>query len=138
LQCPNPEQSAINIAQSAYKLGLPAKSGDEFDARLPYNGLYPFREPAIAQEFPVDPFEPRDSLPTLSDPLINGNEELQPGQAMVSLAIVAADDAEAYNTVLEERHVVDEYSQSPKDYTTPCAETFEPIAWFLWPNHSMD
>jgi hypothetical protein len=138
LQGANLEQSAIDIAQSAYNLGLPTNSGDEWDILLPYTSLYPFREPATAQEFPVDPFEAGNSLPTLSDSLINGGEAFQLDEAIVTLATEAVDDAEAYDTVLEERLVVYEYFQRPKGYTTPCAKVFGPTSWSLWPNHSME
>jgi len=137
LQCANPEQSAINIAQSAYNLGLRTNSGKELNTISCYDVLYSFLEPAAGQEFLVDTFEPGDSLPTLSNPSINGSEAFQLGQSLGTPATVSVDDAEAYDNLLEDSCVVDEEFQLPKDYTTPCPETFEPAAWTLWPNSNL-
>jgi len=136
LQGANHEQSATNIAQLAYNLSLRAESENELNTPSLYKGLCLFLEPATAKEFLVDPFESGDSLPTPPKTYISGNEACQPGQPLITPSTVTLDDGEAYEALLGNSHVVEEYFQNHQDYTTPCAETFEPTAWFLWPDPS--
>jgi hypothetical protein len=130
LQCANPGQCAMDIAQSAYNLGLPAKYGDEMDTLSPYTGSYSFLEQATTQEFQINPLERGNSVSTLSSTPIGGNEAFQPGKPWVTPTMVAVNKTE----VLGDSDVVDRYFQNSKDYIRPCAENLEPTAWLFWPH----
>lgn len=133
LQCGNSTQSATDIAQSAYNLGSPKKYGDELDKFSPPADLYPLPKPEINQEFPVNLLEQGDSMPGPSNALIGGSEGFQLGQPLVLPPVVAVADPEGCDTLSGDGCVVVEGFHNPKEYSTPCAETFEPTAWMLWP-----
>jgi hypothetical protein len=103
------------------------------DTLSSYTGLYSFLEKETAQEFPVNPLEPDNSMATRSNTPIDSTEAFQPGKPLITPAVVEVDEAEVCDNFIGGSHVVDGYFQNSKDYTTPCAENFEPTAWPLWP-----
>ena len=132
LQCTSPKQSATYIAQWAYDLGLQTKSGSEPHTLSPHNEFYPFPEPATAPELLANPLEPGYPIPACSNTLIGDNEAFQPGQPLITPALVTVDDCEV-REALGDNSIFDEYLNDTNDYTTPCAETVEPVAWSWWP-----
>jgi hypothetical protein len=132
LQYQNPKQNAGDIVQSAYNVVLP-NHGVVSDAPGPYNDLNQSLASATEQGIPMDRFESNNSLTTYSNALIK-NEDFQKVKPLFALPMMLVEDnAGAYDTLLSDCHVAEEYFQDSKDYTTPCSETFEPTAWTLWP-----